>query len=190
MGQQDSPGVAGVAEAGDGFGGALAAGDFNADGRADLAVGVGQENQGRGVVHVLSGSASGLTGTGSQLWSQDSAGIADQAEDGDRLGSALATGDFNGDGPADLAMGAPGENLNSGFGSGVVHVLAGSGAGLTATGSQLWSQDSPGVAGAPEFLDFFGQTLAASEQGGAAATQGGRAAAGAEPSQRTHGVRR
>ena len=147
--------------------------DFNGDGAADLAIGAPGEGlagqTAAGVVHVLYGSAGGLTATSSQLWSQDSPGIADQAEDGDRLGSALATGDFNGDGPADLAMGAPGENLNSGFGSGVVHVLAGSGAGLTATGSQLWSQDSPGVAGAPEFLDFFGQTLAASEQGGTAA---------------------
>jgi FG-GAP repeat len=195
---QDSPGVANITQPRDLFGSALAAGDVNADGRAELAVGVPGETfddppsfiAEHGVVHVLVGSPGGLTGTGSQLWSQDSAGIADQAEDGDRLGSALATGDFNGDGPADLAVGAPGENLNSGFGSGVVHVLPGSGAGLTATGSQLWSQDSPGVAGAPEFLDFFGQTLAASEQGGTAATQGGRAAAGAEPSQRTHGVRR
>lgn len=122
------------------------------------------------MVHVLVGAPAGLTAAGSQLWSQDSPGVADQAEGSDQLGSALATGDFNGDGPAELAMGTPGENLNRGFGSGVVHVLPGSGAGLTAAGSQLWSQDSPGVAGAPEFLDFFGQTLAASIPSGADGT--------------------
>lgn len=160
--------------------------DFNGDGAADLAIGAPGEGLGAGqgsagVVHVLYGSPVGLTGTGSQLWSQDSPGVADQAEGSDRLGSALATGDFNGDGPAELAMGTPGENLNRGFGSGVVHVLPGSGAGLTATGSQLWSQDSPGVAGAPEFLDFFGQALAASIPSGADGTPGDGATVGAEP---------
>ena len=191
---QDSPGVANITQPRDLFGSSLAAGDVNGDGRAELAVGVPGETfedppsviSEPGVVHVLVGSPGGLISTGSQLWFQDTPGIADQAESGDQLGSALAIGDFNGDGPADLAMGAPGENLNSGFGSGVVHVLPGSGAGLTATGSQLWSQDSPGVAGAPEFLDFFGQTLTASEHGGAAITQGAHAAAGAQPSQRVH----
>jgi hypothetical protein len=195
---QDSPGVADLTERTDLFGSALAAGDFNADGRAELAIGVPGETLNdltnpiaeAGVVHVLPGSPSGLTGTGSQLWSQDNPGVADQAEGSDRLGSALASGDFNGDGPADLAVGAPGENLNSGFGSGVVHVLPGSGAGLTAAGSQLWSQDSPGVAGAPEFLDFFGQTLAASVPSGVGGTTGDWAAAQAEPSRPTPHQRR
>ncbi len=34
--------------------------DFNGDGRADLAIGGGGENNSSGVVHVLYGSASGL----------------------------------------------------------------------------------------------------------------------------------
>jgi hypothetical protein len=191
---QDSPGVAELTQPRDLFGSALAAGDVNADGRAELAIGVPGEalneppspnpNPEAGVVHVLVGAPAGLTAAGSQLWSQDSLGIADQAEGSDQLGAALATGDFNGDGPVDLAVGGPGENLNRGFGSGVVHVLPGSAAGLTATGSQLWSQDSPGVAGAPELLDFFGQTLAASIPSGIGGTtgDGAAAAAGAKPS--------
>jgi FG-GAP repeat len=191
---QDSLGVADLTEPRDLFGSALAAGDVSGDGLAELAIGVPGETLNdltnpigeAGVVQVLVGSPGGLTGSGSQRWSQDSPGIAEQAEDGDQLGTALAMGDFNGDGPADLAMGAPGENLKVGFGSGVVQVLPGSAAGLTATGSQLWSQDSPGVAGAPEFLDFFGQTLAASNHDGGAAAQGVRTAAGTAPSQRTH----
>jgi FG-GAP repeat len=84
--------------------------DFNGDGAADLAIGAPGENSASGVVHVLYGSGTGLTATGSQLWSQDSPGIAGGAEAGDIFGFALAAGDFNGDSRADLAIGAPGEN--------------------------------------------------------------------------------
>jgi hypothetical protein len=181
---QDSAGVVGLTEPRDLFGISLTTGDFDGDGRAELAVGASGETLNdltspigeAGVVHVLPGSLGGLTGAGSQLWSQDSPGVAEQAEDADRFGSALASGDFNADGSADLAVGAPGQNLNVGFGSGVAHVLPGSNGGLTATGSQLWSQDSPGVSGAPEFLDFFAQTLVASNPSAAEASPGARAA--------------
>jgi hypothetical protein len=70
--------------------------------------------------------------------------------------SAAVRADFNGDGSADLAIGAPGEDI-----VGVVHVLYGSPGGLTATGNQLWSQNSPGIAGTAEAGDFFGGALAA-----------------------------
>ena len=43
---QSSPGAAGVPEAGDFFGDALAAGDFDGDGDSDLAVGVPRETIG------------------------------------------------------------------------------------------------------------------------------------------------
>jgi disulfide bond formation protein DsbB len=160
---QDSPGIAGSAEPSDEFGAALAAGDFNGDTRADLAIGAPGENSFAGVAHVLYGSATvGLTAAGSQLWSQDSPGIAGVAEAGDGFGFALVAGDFNGDARADLAIGAPGENSSSG----VVQVLYGSGTGLTATGSQLWSQDSPGIAGGAEPDDIFGEALAAGDFNG------------------------
>jgi hypothetical protein len=161
---QDSPGIAGGAEPEDAFGLALAAGDFNGDTRADLAIGAPGENNFAGVVHVLYGSSpGGLTATGSQLWSQDSPGIAGGAEPDDEFGAALAAGDFNGDGAADLAIGAPGENSFAG----VVHVLYGAATvGLAAAGSQLWSQNSPGIAGGAEPDDDFGLALAAGDFNG------------------------
>jgi hypothetical protein len=179
---QASPGVAGNVEGFDVFGGALADGDVNADGRADLAIGAWGENNSAGVVHVLLGSGAGLTATGSQLWSQDSPGVAGGAEGADFFGQALAAGDFNGDARAELAVGAPGENVSTG----VVHVLLGSAAGLTATGSQLWSQNSPGVAGTAEQGDRFGDTLAA----GTLTSEGGAAAASPRPSSRIEEVGR
>ena len=59
-------------------------GDFNGDGFGDLAIGT-RENGSQGAVHVLRGSATGLGTAGSQFWSQDSIGIADNAEDCDDL---------------------------------------------------------------------------------------------------------
>ncbi|HYI37575.1 MAG TPA: hypothetical protein VEX39_13250, partial [Thermoleophilaceae bacterium] len=135
-------------------------GDFNGDGFGDLAVGAAREDVGAvadaGVVHVIYGSAAGLSATGSQYWNQNSAGIADAVEAGDGFGSTLTTGDFNGDGRDDLAIGAPAEGVGAFGATGVVHVLYGSAAGLTATGSQYWNQNSAGIADATETGDRFG----------------------------------
>ena len=164
---QDSAGIVGVAETGDRFGSALAAGDFNGDGFADLAIGVPFEDSGAtndGGVNVIYGSAAGLTAAGNQFWSQNSAGIAGAAETGDQFGLALAVGDFNGDGFADLAIGVPFEDFGA-TDDGGVNVIYGSAAGLTAAGNQFWSQNSAGIAGGAESGDRFGSVLAAANFG-------------------------
>ncbi|MDT8306961.1 MAG: FG-GAP repeat protein, partial [Anaerolineae bacterium] len=164
---QDVDGVAGAAEMGDFLGLALSAADFNGDGYADLAVGVPSEAIGpldaAGAVNVLSGSAAGLSAAGDQLWHQDVGTVAGSAEAGDLFGRALAADDFNGDGYADLAIGAPLEDDEQpGISSvGAVHVLYGSTGGLADTGNQLWQQSSPGISDEPETGDFFGMVLAA-----------------------------
>jgi len=84
----------------------------------------------------------------------------------DRFGSALAAGDFNNDGADDLAVGARRENLSLVEEAGAVNVLYGTAGGLTGTGSQLFTQDTPGV---PEPGDRFGWTLHASNPGISAA---------------------
>src|SRR5262249_43809175 len=92
---QNSNGNADTAEPGDEFGRSLAVGNFNGDGFADLAIGVPGENGGAGAVHVLYGSANGLTALKSQLWTQASAGVGDNPESGDHFGQTLAAGNVN-----------------------------------------------------------------------------------------------
>jgi hypothetical protein len=167
---QNASGVLDAAEAGDSFGTALASGDLNGDGHADLAIGVPGESikttAGAGAVNVIYGSGSGLSSTGNQLWSQNASGVLDAAETGDSFGAALASGDLNGDGHADLAIGVPGESIKTTAGAGAVNVIYGSGSGLSSTGNQLWSQNRSGVLDAAEAGDSFGTALASGDLNG------------------------
>lgn len=161
---QDSPGIANAINGYEYFGWALAAGDFNNDGKDDLAIGADSENvDGKnetGAVHVLYGSSNkGLRSTGSQFWTQNSEGIADACEARDRFGASLSVGDFNGDGFGDLVIGALGESIDAKNLAGATHVLYGSAGKLTSAGSQFWSQDVSGVAGASAGGDTFGSML-------------------------------
>ncbi len=152
----------GNAEKGDNFGFALATGDFNGDGYSDLVIGVPGEDDGRGNVQVLYGAADGLTIQGNQIWDQDRGLEGDGRSQGDNFGYDVAVGNFNGDAYSDLAVGAPGEN-NSG---GLVNVIYGSGAGLTANGNQRWRQGADGIQGSRDDGDLFGIALAAGDTNG------------------------
>jgi hypothetical protein len=156
---QGAGGAGGSLEDDDRLGSAVAKGDFNGDGFFDVAVGAPGETVGSdvaaGAVNVLNGSSGGLTGGGS-LFTQSN------AEAGDEFGAALATADLNDDGIFDLAIGVPGEDVDSFQDAGAVNVLVGSAGGLTGSGSQLFTQDSLGVPDSVEFDDFFGNALAAS----------------------------
>ncbi len=100
---QGSLGIADLAEPDDAFGSQVAAGDFNSDGYDDLAIGVPGENSTAGAVHIVYGRTAGLDAPGNQFIHQDSPGMYDVSEPGDRFGRSLAAGDFNGDGFDDLA---------------------------------------------------------------------------------------
>ena len=91
-----------------------------------------------GSVVVIYGASMGLHSVGSDFWNQATPGIDGVPENQDHFGWALASGDINGDGYADLAIGAPGEDLGPGLeDAGAVHVLFGSSTGLTTAGSRL-----------------------------------------------------
>lgn len=170
---QDTPGVAGTAESGDHFGFALAAGDFGANGFEDLAIGApgedivlaGGPTADVGVVHVLHGSGAGVDPFASQIWHQDTAGVFEFGEAGDRFGHALAAGDLNGDGVDDLAIGAPGDTVGTVLGvqddAGVVNVLYSNGTLLSTVGNVFVRQNTlPGGLDDSEAGDMFGWSLA------------------------------
>ena len=165
---QDSPGVLGTAEPNDSFGSSVASGDFDKDGFDDLAIGAPYDDigsiQDAGAVNVIYGSSgSGLTASGNQVWHQDSPGVLGTAEPNDSFGSSIASGDFDKDGFDDLAIGVFGENIGN-IGAGAVNVIYGSsGSGLTASGNQVWHQDSPGVLGTAEPNDSFGSSVASGD---------------------------
>ena len=124
---------------GEEFGAAIASADFDRDGFADLAIGApGHDSGGRarveGAVTTLYGSPSGLdrretvTGPGSRFPFRSA-----------RFGAALAAGDVNADGYADLVIGVPGGDalFEEDEGSGTLRLLFGGRDGLGDDGRTL-----------------------------------------------------
>jgi hypothetical protein len=168
--------VEGVSESHDNFGAALATGDFDNDGRDDLAIGVPGETMGSkyraGAVNILHGRSDqvGLTSLVDMLWHQDSSGIQGVAEAYDAFGSSLAAGDFDNNGYDDLAIGVPGETVyplgpdDLPTQNGAVQVIYGrSGfilSGLMSSNNQLWHQNTAGILDTSEVFENFGHDLA------------------------------
>ncbi|MCC7085650.1 MAG: FG-GAP repeat protein [Pirellulales bacterium] len=166
---QASPGVDGNPDVDDQFGYALAAGNFNADASDDLAIGIigetvsGLDNAGE--VYIMYGRKnSGLSEIGDQRRNSQQTKTSVAADDGafanGQFGFALATGDFNDDSHADLAVGAPGEEgTNNNIAGGAVHVYYGGGGGLKTSDHQKWDKGVAGIAELPDADDRFGSAL-------------------------------
>jgi len=121
------------------LGTSLAAGDFDHDGIDDLAIGSPLETVGSlayaGKVYLMRGSDTGL-----RYWRTiTQATVGDTVEYNDKFGTALVTGDFNGDYIDDLAIGSTGEDHNDNVRAGHVYILRGTGTG---TGLAAWDSIS------------------------------------------------
>jgi hypothetical protein len=144
---QGYSGLPGSLEENDKFGSVVVSGDFNGDGYDDLVIGIPKEDIGTtvdaGAIQVLYGSANKLT-VSNQLWYQSNIfSGAPASEEYDYFGAALSTGDYNGDGYDDLAVGAYGEDYNSldVNATGMVTVIYGSREGLNKDVLQTFMQN-------------------------------------------------
>lgn len=122
------------------FGHGLAMGDFTGDGRSDVIASAFREDVGangdQGRAYVFNGATGSLIRTLNLPVAQDFA----------QFGASVATGDVDGDGLADMAVGADLEDVGSTTFQGRAYVFSGS------TGALIWTLTSPD----PQSLSYFG----------------------------------
>jgi len=149
------------------FGRALAAGDLDDDGRDELIVGAPEYDlvdpspigaAGKVFVYELVYE----TWTNTASFTLASPGVPGDPAIGDRFGSSLAVGNFDGDDYDDVAIGVPDKIIVSSGGEGAVSVLYGSASGLGSAGAQLWHRAGGGIDGSVSY-SFLGKTLAAGD---------------------------
>ncbi|MFF1450453.1 FG-GAP-like repeat-containing protein [Streptomyces sp. NPDC058274] len=142
---------------------AVAHDDFNGDGYPDLVTAAPKAavggKAGAGFVSVLYGSSSGIDTARKVVLTQSSAGVPGTPESGDAFGASVASADLDGDGYADLAIGVPGEDIDSATDAGGITVVWGSAGGLTGTSSWLQSN----TVGTPSANEAFGTGLTAAD---------------------------
>lgn len=148
---QSVVGVPGSPNAGDRFGSALAALDWNGDGHVDLAIGVpGERVAGvarAGTVQILIGGPTGLSTATVVELSQLSDEYDTSPEAGDRFGSALDGHDSM------LAIGVPREDVARIVDAGMVHLVDG------LTGEQISDRQGAFTDDRAEEGDRFGEVL-------------------------------
>ncbi|MCP4420853.1 MAG: hypothetical protein GY805_29945, partial [Chloroflexi bacterium] len=175
---QDIASIIGSPEAGDRFGETLAAGDFDGDGVADLAIGVpdegvlaGADQTQAGAINIIYSSGSGLSTLYDDILTQNSVMFFASAEPFDHFGDVLTSGDFNGDGIDDLVVGTPFEDVGVETNAGAVQIyFGGTDSGILDSdgeGTPIYPQEitanTTGVDNTLEAGDRFGFSLAAAD---------------------------
>ncbi|GLY30422.1 FG-GAP and VCBS repeat-containing protein [Kineosporia sp. NBRC 101731] len=150
----------------DQVGTAIAVGDLDDDGCADLVVGAPGEGGGTphrysGQVHIVFGSPKGIDTSTAFVIPTTAAGF-------DRFGAALALQQARGN-DHDLYVGAPEATVGGKKSAGEVYrytiTPGGSGGRVTVTAREVRSQNSAGVPGAAEAGDRFGSVLSSVDNG-------------------------
>jgi hypothetical protein len=166
---QNTAGVPDSAETGDQFGAAIALGVdlIRDDDSWELLVGAPGEGigtrAGAGSVTVVS-QVQGFPPVGTwqaERYTQNSPGVGDTVESGDRFGAGLAAGTVSITSPSSvrrIAVGVPGEDVGTRNLAGAVNLFTASGSGLV--GLRYVTQNTAGVGGASETGDRFGASVA------------------------------
>jgi hypothetical protein len=160
----DTAGVRGNAITGDNFGDSLTSGDYNNDGKDDLAIAVDKRDLetvagvDHGLVLVFPGSASLVSVNSGKYkgFTENTRGIAGVAQSNDEFGSLLQSMDINGDHFDDLYIAAAGETVSGAVKAGGLYLLPGSSRGTTSSGSKYYTQDSSKIEDVAEASDYFG----------------------------------
>ncbi len=145
-----------------------AVGDFNNDGKLDRVMGLPHDDQRRGKVLVWlgNGSQSRLVYESNAVAFTDAhPKFSGNATPNQYFGSSVVVGDFDGNGYDDIAFGSPGTDIGQNVDAGAVYVMYGQEI-MTGALASVFHQDTPGILGAAESYDRFGEFLAVGDFNG------------------------